>query len=29
VTFCSAELYDADGAQLAGARCTQVLRTGR
>jgi uncharacterized protein (TIGR00369 family) len=29
VMFCSAELYGADGAHLASARCTQVLRSGR
>ena len=27
VAFCAAELYDADGALLASARCTQVIRT--
>jgi uncharacterized protein (TIGR00369 family) len=27
--FCAAELYDAEGAHLASARCTQVLRSGR
>jgi uncharacterized protein (TIGR00369 family) len=26
VVFCAAELYDAEGAHLASARCTQVLR---
>jgi uncharacterized protein (TIGR00369 family) len=25
VVFCSAELFDADGGALAGARCTQIL----
>ena len=29
VVFCAAELYDAVGEHLAGARCTQVLRSGR
>ena len=29
VVFCAAELYDADGTQLASARCTQVLRGAR
>ena len=29
VVFCAAELYDAAGEHLAGARCTQVLRSGR
>jgi uncharacterized protein (TIGR00369 family) len=27
--FCAAELYDAEGAHLASARCTQVLRSPR
>ena len=27
VVFCAADLRDADGTQLAGARCTQVLRS--
>ena len=27
--FCAAELYDAEGAHLASARCTQVLRGAR
>jgi uncharacterized protein (TIGR00369 family) len=27
VAFCSAELYDEDGTQLANARCTQVIRS--
>ena len=26
VAFCAADLYDSDGAHLASARCTQVLR---
>ena len=26
VAFCSAELYDTEGAQLASARCTQIVR---
>jgi uncharacterized protein (TIGR00369 family) len=26
VAFCSAELYDAEGTQLASSRCTQILR---
>ena len=29
VVFCAAELYDAEGAHLASARCTQVLRSRR
>jgi uncharacterized protein (TIGR00369 family) len=29
VVFCSAELHDAEGAHLASARCTQVLRSAR
>ena len=28
VVFCAADLYDAAGAHLASARCTQVLRPG-
>ena len=27
VVFCAAELLDADGKLIAGARCTQILRT--
>ena len=26
VAFCSAELFDAEGAQLAASRCTQIIR---
>jgi uncharacterized protein (TIGR00369 family) len=29
VVFCAGELYDAEGAHLASARCTQVLRDRR
>jgi uncharacterized protein (TIGR00369 family) len=29
VVFCAAELYDAEGAHLASARCTQVIRAPR
>jgi uncharacterized protein (TIGR00369 family) len=29
VAFCAAELYDAEGAQLASARCTQIIRRDR
>jgi acyl-coenzyme A thioesterase PaaI-like protein len=26
VAFCSADLYDGDGALLASSRCTQIIR---
>jgi len=29
VAFCSGELYDAEGAQLASSRCTQIVRRDR
>jgi uncharacterized protein (TIGR00369 family) len=27
VAFCSADLYDAEGALLASSRCTQIIRS--